>query len=262
MKLKINFLFYLASLLAGLALGYLFSRETISNTPSPDKTTDSNQIQGIEHLIRENASLALEADALVEEMAALTQTISKLEIQLNKYVKSGDKKIDAKQTQDERYLKKKLKEYTTMLDLTPHQQNQVEGWLRERVFIEESVKSILTDAQLQIYEKHLAHEKNVLAARGANYELNKYPVTINLSEDIKIGLLPFADFPRLYKKEYTPYVVHHFMHKKEIYKKLRSKRLGYGFCPEQLSGFIAEARANECQTPVGFRISWGWFVLG
>jgi len=185
MKLKINFLFYLASLLAGLALGYLFSRETISNTPSPDKTTDSNQIQGIEHLIRENASLALEADALVEEMAALTQTISKLEIQLNKYVKSGDKKIDAKQTQDERYLKKKLKEYTTMLDLTPHQQNQVEGWLRERVFIEESVKSILTDAQLQIYEKHLAHEKNVLAARGANYELNKYPVTINLSEDQK-----------------------------------------------------------------------------
>lgn len=183
-------LIYILGLLSGITLCYLFILDSISSEPTPKD--ESNKLK---FLLEENAALTREADSLIVENSALKKNNVELTHQLETFTREQKDRGNANITYHDFDVRNELKEYNTILALSTEQEEQIANWLQNNHWgfewqrfhpaLTDNIKSILSDEQLDVYEKHLAQKADSEAATKATDLLGNYPVTMNLSENQK-----------------------------------------------------------------------------
>jgi len=237
--LNMKLLYLILSFGAGIAVCYIYLRETAPTTLTSEEILYKEQAQDASELNEAKIVMLLESNALREENNLLAQTIFQLENKLSNYEKQKDEEHTKKLERVERMTKSKLSKIKAILELTPQQELMITEFVREKWtqgFIDKKfnlkrdvnidIKSVLTDEQLPIYEEHLNQENDNNAVFVATMQLGDYPISLSLSEEQKDVI-----YQNVYKLTHrdtfleTDDAVEKFI---EEYNKINNKRYSFG----------------------------------
>jgi len=153
-----------------------------------------------ESVTQKNTEIVRQNDILTEESTELSLHVENLRIKLIEYKSIEKKEKDIKLAKKNRSLKKTLKKYNDILNLTEKQQQQI-GELENSVYdywqtteegqivsvpdISDDIKSILSDEQNEAWEMHQNQKQNADVEAQAVNKLAKYPISMNLTEEQK-----------------------------------------------------------------------------
>ena len=231
---------YSLGLLSGILLTYLYYVSAVLVDSVNYKKQLIEKFKEAESVTQKNTEIIRKLDILTKEKSILSENNANLESQLNGY-----KEIENERSEKEkisRLGKEKLRiayrlaEYTYGIKLTKTQEMQIREWIRDELDylgmsqaernnlndssppnVIEQMKSILSDVQLQSYELHAIHLKNIRAEFLASSELGQYPSGIELSEEQKDII-----YDNLYRSAHLDYAQEYYdkfddLKNKEIY---------------------------------------------
>jgi len=211
--MKLNKSIFLLILALSAAACYILPQEKTATRAESKAISRQDVAQNTDLEKQDNVSLTHEVEALLEKNETLVRNNNEMELALSEHRKKAEAKAIALIEKNEKRvikdIKKTLNKYKRLFEITTDQERKIAEWAEEKARYkrfpderttdsppktEEKIKTILSDEQLEIYQRQEAHERDFTATHTATRDLHKYPVTLKLTEDQKSSL-----YQNLYK---------------------------------------------------------------